>query len=83
MIDGVISNSVLFNKTTNNLKSNRCPLHGADIDYKNPEFLRKFISKGGRMLPTRLTGACAKDQRKLRAAIKIARILALLPFVQV
>lgn len=83
MIDSIISNSVLFNKTTNSLKSDKCPLEGVDVNYKNPELLRRFISKGGRILPRRLTGVHAKNQRKLCKAVKIARILALLPFSQV
>lgn len=51
-----------------------------DIDYKDPDFLRQFISDGGRMLPARVTGASAKHQRALKKAIKRARNLALLPF---
>ncbi|HJD55293.1 MAG TPA: 30S ribosomal protein S18 [Rickettsia endosymbiont of Pyrocoelia pectoralis] len=61
-----------------------CPLsipNAPVIDYKNPELLLKFVSEGGRMLPSRITNVCAKKQRKLNNAIKIARILALLPFV--
>ena len=61
-----------------------CPLSapGAPaIDYKNPDLLVKFVSEGGRILPSRITNACAKKQRELKNAIKIARILALLPFV--
>ncbi|XVN41580.1 MAG: 30S ribosomal protein S18 [Rickettsia endosymbiont of Argas persicus] len=61
-----------------------CPLSVPDaavIDYKNPELLIKFVSEGGRMLPSRITNVCAKKQRKLNNAIKVARILALLPFV--
>ncbi|MGX6959764.1 MAG: 30S ribosomal protein S18 [Rickettsia endosymbiont of Pentastiridius leporinus] len=61
-----------------------CPLsvpNAPVIDYKNPELLLKFVSEGGRMLPSRITNVCAKKQRKLSNAIKIARILALLPFV--
>ena len=61
-----------------------CPLSMPDapvIDYKNPDLLIKFVSEGGRMLPSRITNVCAKKQRKLNNAIKIARILALLPFV--
>jgi len=65
-------------------KRKGCPLSVANapiIDYKNPELLMKFISEGGRMLPSRVTNVCAKKQRQLNRAIKIARILALLPFV--
>ncbi len=61
-----------------------CPLsvpNAPVINYKNPELLMKFISEGGRMLPSRVTNVCAKKQRQLNKAIKIARILALLPFV--
>ena len=61
-----------------------CPLsiEGApEIDYKNPDMLSKFISEGGRMLPSRITNVCAKKQRRLKNAIRVARILALLPFV--
>ncbi|HJD57242.1 30S ribosomal protein S18 [Candidatus Tisiphia endosymbiont of Ptychoptera albimana] len=65
-------------------KRKGCPLSIANapiIDYKNPDLLIKFVSGGGRMLPSRITNVCAKKQRKLKNAIKIARILALLPFV--
>ena len=65
-------------------KRKGCPLsvpNAPVIDYKNPELLMKFISEGGRMLPSRVTNVCAKKQRQLNRAIKIARILALLPFV--
>lgn len=65
-------------------KRKRCPLsipNAPVIDYKNPDLLIKFVSEGGRMLPSRITNVCAKKQRKLKNAIKIARILALLPFV--
>ena len=48
--------------------------------YKNPKMLVKFISERGRILPRRITGVSAKTQRMLKSAIKVARILALLPF---
>ena len=60
-----------------------CPLsvQGAPvITYKNPDLLSKFISEGGRILPARITNVCAKKQRQLKRAIKVARILSLLPF---
>ncbi len=50
------------------------------IDYKDVNKLRKFITEKGKMLPRRMTGVCAKHQRILSAAIKKARIVALLPF---
>ncbi|GMO47693.1 MAG: hypothetical protein Ta2G_03260 [Termitinemataceae bacterium] len=51
------------------------------IDYKDPDTLRRFITERGKILPRRITGNCAKHQREVAAAIKRARILALLPFV--
>ena len=50
------------------------------IDYKETNKLRKFISEGGKILPRRMTGTCAKHQRELAVAITRARIAALLPF---
>jgi small subunit ribosomal protein S18 len=50
------------------------------IDYKSPELLRKFVTERGRIVPRRISGVCAKHQRKLTVGIKRARILALLPF---
>ncbi len=50
------------------------------IDYKDVELLRKFITEQGKMLPRRITGVSAHNQRELAAAIKRARIVALLPF---
>ena len=51
------------------------------IDYKNTELLERFISERGKILPRRVTGTSAKNQRKVTTAIKRARIMALLPFV--
>jgi small subunit ribosomal protein S18 len=51
------------------------------IDYKDPEFLLKFVNDQGKILPRRLTGTSLKYQRRLATAIKRARHLALLPFV--
>jgi small subunit ribosomal protein S18 len=53
------------------------------IDYKDVDFLSKFISEKGRIIPTRITGNCAKHQRMVAAQIKRARVAALLPFVRV
>jgi ribosomal protein S18 len=51
------------------------------IDYKDPEFLKKFLNDQGKILPRRLTGTSLKYQRKVSTAIKRARFIALLPYV--
>ncbi len=51
-----------------------------EIDYKDVAKLRRFITERGKILPRRISGTCAKDQRKLTLAIKRARAIALLPF---
>ncbi len=51
------------------------------IDYKDGEFLKKFLNEQGRILPRRLTGTSQKYQKKVATAIKRARHLAILPFV--
>ena len=51
------------------------------IDYKDPDFLLKFINEQGKILPRRITGTSLKFQRKISQAIKRARHLSLLPFV--
>ncbi len=50
------------------------------IDYKDVNKLKRFIAEGGKILPRRMTGTCAKHQRELSNAIKRARIAALIPF---
>ena len=50
------------------------------IDYKDPDYLLKFINEQGKILPRRLTGTSLKYQRKVSVAIKRARHLALLPY---
>lgn len=51
------------------------------IDYKDPDYLLRFINEQGKILPKRITGNSTKFQRKVAKAIKRARHLALLPFV--
>ena len=51
------------------------------IDYKDADTLHRFITERGKILPSRITGTCAKHQRALALAIKRARMIALLPFV--
>lgn len=51
------------------------------IDYKDTVRLKKFVSERGKILPRRISGACAKHQRQLTTAIKRARVVALLPYI--
>ena len=51
------------------------------VDYKDPEFLKKFLNEQGKILPRRITGTSLKFQRTVAQAIKRARSLALLPYV--
>ncbi len=51
------------------------------VDYKDPDFLMKFLNEQGKILPRRLTGTSLKFQRKVSRSIKRARHIALLPYV--
>ena len=51
------------------------------IDYKDAEFLKKFLNEQGKLLPHRITGYSLKYQRKVAQAVKKARQMALLPYV--
>lgn len=51
------------------------------IDYKDPNFLKKFLNEQGRLLPRRVTGTSLKYQRKVAQAVKRARHIAILPFL--
>ncbi len=72
------------------------PIHGSEIkkkycrfrkhgikyiDYKDSDFLLKFVNEQGKILPRRLTGTSAKFQKKVATAVKRARHLAMLPYV--
>lgn len=52
----------------------------AKIDYKNPQILRSFVTDRGKMIPRRISGASARQQRVISTAVRRARMLALLPF---
>ena len=54
----------------------------ADLDYKDFRRLERLVSERGKILSRRITGACAKHQRKVEAAVKKARFIALLPFLK-
>lgn len=51
------------------------------IDWKDTDLLRRFVPERGKIMPRRISGLSAKDQRRLTRAIKRARAMALLPFV--
>ena len=51
------------------------------IDYKDPEFLKKFLNEQGKILPRRITGTSVKYQKKVATAVKRARHRALLPYL--
>ena len=53
---------------------------GKDINYKDVETLKRYINDKGKILPRRITGACAKHQRHIAEQIKRARAIALLPY---
>ena len=59
-----------------------CAEKNSEIDYKDVETLKKFVTERGKILPKRITGTCAMHQRELTKAIKRARIVALLPYTQ-
>ena len=59
-----------------------CPLDGQEIDYKNVELLKKYITKFGKIVPRYYSGVCLKNQKKLATAIKRSRMMALIPFVK-
>ena len=51
------------------------------IDYKDPDFLLKFVNEQGKLLPRRLTGTSLKFQRKVSQAVKRARHIAIMPYL--
>ncbi len=59
-----------------------CTDKNATMDYKDVNKLKRYVSERGKILPRRITGNCAKHQRALTVAIKRARHVALMPYVQ-
>jgi small subunit ribosomal protein S18 len=58
-----------------------CVNNQKEIDYKDTQTLRKFVSSYGKIAPRKRSGICMWHQRKLSKAIKNARIMGLMPFV--
>ncbi|MBN1434707.1 30S ribosomal protein S18 [Candidatus Fermentibacterales bacterium] len=59
-----------------------CATTDLRIDYKNDRLLSRFVSDRGKIVPRRVSGNCARHQRRVAAAIKVARFLAILPYVR-
>jgi small subunit ribosomal protein S18 len=57
-----------------------CADKSLKVDYKDVRTLQNFITEGGKIVPSRTSGNCARHQRQLAIAIKRARVIALLPF---
>ncbi|WP_029906247.1 30S ribosomal protein S18 [Mycoplasmopsis opalescens] len=75
----------LINRKKPMQKRRRCDLCENKIhyvDYKNTEYLTRFIASAGQIKPRANTGTCAKDQRKIALAIKRARFMALMPYTK-
>ena len=57
-----------------------CADKNVAIDYKDPQTLKHFITDRGKIIPRRISGNCAKHQRKISVAVKRSRMVALMPF---
>jgi len=72
-------------KQTNLLQTQKycyfCVNNITDVDYKDTQLLRRFISSYMKIVPRRRSGVCMKHQRKLANSIKRARFMALLPYI--
>ena len=55
---------------------------GKTVDYKDVNIISKYISDNGKILPRRVTGTCAKHQRHVASQVKLARLMALIPFTK-
>jgi small subunit ribosomal protein S18 len=68
---------------TGPIKRRACPFcrdHVDEVDYKNANQLRRFVSEKGKIRSRRITGACRRHQRQVALAVKRAREMALLPY---
>ncbi len=55
---------------------------GKSVDYKDVNIITKYINDKGKILPRRMSGACAKHQRHIATQVKYARFMALIPYVK-
>jgi len=77
----IIKNDNPVSKRPNFKRKKNCPLSGQDIDYRHIKLLYKYLTDGGKIIPSRITGVSNKNQRALSNAVKRARYLALIPYV--
>lgn len=80
-----MSNMMRNNKKRGRRKKrvcNFCADKATSIDYKDANKLKKYVSERGKILPRRVTGNCAKHQRKMTVAVKRARHIAILAYTQ-
>ena len=75
-----VERRIRFRTCNKTMPRRRIDIPAGAVDMCNPEFLSKFTSETGKILPRRVTGTCAAHQRDLTTAIKRARQLALLPY---
>ncbi len=57
-----------------------CAENAEPVDYKDTHALKNYLTETGKLVPSRITGNCAKHQRWVSTAVKVARLLALLPY---
>jgi len=65
-------------------RGDSCPLSGENaptINYMDTRLLGRFMTERGKIMPSRITGVCAKKQRELAQAVKRARFLGLIPYI--
>ena len=60
-----------------------CSDENLQLDYKNPQLLKNFVTNRGKIIPSRISGTCSKHQRQLTTAIKRARMVAFMPFTTI
>ena len=60
-----------------------CADKNLKIDYKEVDILRRFVTEGGKIIPRRISGNCSKNQRLMAREIKLARSIALLPYLKI
>lgn len=60
-----------------------CADRNLKIDYKDSKLLRNFVTERGKIMPRRITGNCAYHQRRVSKAIKISRIVSIMPYISI